>query len=732
MIKKIFPVLSMAAVLAAMTGCSEEQTLPVGEGKIYLSTRVNTDVKVESRAEEDELAAELGESTKIWISNSEGVVRKYDGISSIPADGIKLLSGEYTVKAWAGTAAYASFTDRWFEGSETFTVSAGSSASVEVTCKIANVVASLKLAEGVDELLTDPSLTVSHKGGSLTFAGETAANKGYFLMPEGVTALDYVFTATTAEGTPVEKRGTIADVLPAHEYVLNVIADKSIADPSGAGFITIKIDESMVEVKDDITITTPPSITGYGFDLSVPVAGESGSVGRRSVYVCAASALTSVRLSGLEGIKDFGFILSTPEILEEVARKGISCEKTDVDEGQMMKIIFDDIYLNSLPNRDEAYVFTITATDSSDKTTTAKLTLKISEAPVITNPVKEEDITFNSLTLESQVAKDNVETVGFEYRVNDAADWTYVAGSTASRAAFAKGQVYTATITGLPYDSTIEYRAVSGPADNPTDFRGDIMTAAMKPTPQLPNSDMETWGTTTYHSNKGPIVPTNNYAEPWTWDCGNHGSITMNKNVTDKSSEKKHGGNYSAKLVSQFVGMGSIGKHACGNIVFGHYLKTDGTNGIFGFGNRFDFQGLRPSALKLWVHYTPKAADKATGTHVNKGDMDIANIFVAIFDGPDMDDTDYSGQVGYVVRTNPKSSRYFDRNASNVIGFGDTDIVNATPGNDMVELTIPITYKNDTANIWGIAVVCAASKYGDYYEGGEGSTLYVDDFKLVY
>lgn len=729
MIKKIFPVLSMAAVLAAMTGCSEEQTLPVGEGKIYLSTRVNTDVKVESRSE---LEDELGATTKVWISNSEGVVRKYDGIDAIPADGIKLLSGEYTVKAWAGTAAYASFTDRWFEGSETFTVSSGSSASVEVTCKIANVVASLKLAEGVDELLTDPSLTVSHKGGSLTFAGETAANKGYFLMPEGVTTLDYVFTATTAEGTPVEKRGTIADVLPAHEYVLNVVADKSIADPSGAGFITIEIDESMVEVKDDITITTPPSITGYGFDLSVPVAGESGSVGRRSVYVCAASALTSVRLSGLEGIDDFGFILSSPDILEEVARKGISCEKTDVDEGQMMKIIFDDIYLNSLPNRDEAYVFTITATDTSNKTTTAKLTLKISEAPVITNPVKEEDITFNSLTLESQVAKDNVETVGFEYRVNDAADWTYAAGSTASRAAFAKGQIYTATITGLPYDSKIEYRAVSGPADNPTDFRGDIMTAAMKPTPQLPNSDMETWGTTTYHSSKGPIVPTNNYAEPWTWDCGNHGSITMNKNVTDKSSEKKHGGNYSAKLVSQFVGIGSAGKHACGNIVFGHYLKTDVTDGIFGFGNKFDFQGLRPTALKLWVHYTPAAADKGTGSHMSKGDMDIANIFVAIFDGPDMADKDYPGQVGYVVRTKKSSARYFDRNAANLVGFGDTDIVSATAGSDMVELTIPITYKNTTANLWGIAVVCAASKYGDYYEGGEGSTLYVDDFKLVY
>lgn len=721
--KKLFPILSLAAVMAAMTGCSEEQTLPVGEGKIFLSTRVNSDVVVESRADaEDELAA----STIVWISNSEGVVRKYNSMSEVPAAGIKLLSGDYTVKAWAGTAEYASWTSRWFEGEESFTVSAGSNSSVEVTCKIANVVASVKYGEGTDEVISDYSLTVGHKGGQLTFEGDDT-RKGYFMMPEGTTTLDYVFTAT-ADGMPIEKRGTITDVEPAHEYVLNIIANKAQSDPSGAGFITIEIDDTMTEVKDVVTITTPPSITGYGFDIASPVAGESGSVGRKSVYVCAASALTSVELGGLTGIADFDFIKGTPETIAEVNAKGISCEITNAEEGQMMKIILEDTYLNTLPNSDAPYVFTIKATDSARKTTTSNLTLRISEAPVITKNVSASTIGFREMTLEGQIAKEGLSAVGFEYRIAGSADeWTYVEGTAAS---MAKGQTYTATLSDLPYDSSVEYRAVTL-ADGQVDYRADESTAALKPTPQLPNRGMETWGNTKAHSDKNPIVPTDNYAEPFTWDCGNHGSITMNKNVTDKSTEKKHSGNYSAKLVSQFVGVGSLGKHACGNIVYGHYLKTAGADGIFGFGNPFDFQGLRPTALKLWVHYTPAAVTKGAGSHMSKGDIDIANIFVALFDGPDQGDADYKGMVGYVVRTKKTASRYFDKNASNVIAFGDTDL-NKTEGNDMVELTIPLNYSKPDANIWGIAIVCAASKYGDYYEGGEGSTLYVDDFQLVY
>lgn len=725
--KSIYSIIILASAAAVFTGCSDEQTLPVGEGKVFISTQVNSDVKVVSRAtEEDELAA----STIVWISNSEGVVRRYNGMDEVPTNGIKLISGEYTAKAWAGTAEYASWTSRWFEGEENFTISAGSNVAVEITCKIANVVASVKYADELLNMLEDYTLTVSHKGGSLTFEGNDD-RKGYFMMPEGETTLDYVLNATV-DGKTIEKHGTIENVEPAHEYVLNVIYNEEEVGAYGAGFITIEVDDTMVDVEDTITIVTPPTITGYGFDMTSPIVGSSGSVGRTCLYVCAATELTSVAVSGLYEVGNFDFIKATSDVLSELAAKGISHEVETVEAGQMIKIIFEDTYMDALPNSDEQYVFTISATDANGKSKTATLTLKISEAPVVTETVSDDDITYNSVTLMAQVAKDDVETVGFQYSINSSG-WTYVAGDVTSRSGYSKGQSYAATIT-VPYDCTIEYRAVSGPTDNPVEFTGETMTVATKSTPQLPNSDMETWST--YDDNKGEIVPTLDYGNStWTWDCGNHGSITMGKNVTQYSTAKKHGGTYSAELKSQFVGIASIGKLACGNIVYGHYLKTDGTDGIFGFGNAFDFDGLKPTALKLWVHYTPVAVtNTGTGCTLSKGDMDMAHLFVAVFDGPDNDDEDYPGKCGYVVHTKASASRYFDKNASNIVGYGEKILTEATSGSDMVELTIPIEYysgKTDSS-LWGIAVVCAASKEGDYYTGGDGSTLYVDDFKLVY
>ncbi len=729
MTHKIFPILGMLAATGAtmLTGCSDEQTLLAGEGKMFLSTRVNSDVKVESRAVDD-----LAASTIVWISNSEGVVRKYNGISEVPVDGIKLMSGEYTIKAWAGDLKYASFDSRWFEGQETVTLAAGDKKSVEVVCKIANVVTSVKYAEGLSELISDYSVTVSHKGGSLTFEGDDV-RKGYFMMPEGVTTLDYVFNATS-DGKPISLRGTIENVQPAHEYVLNILSQGTEADQNGAGFITIEIDDQMTEIADEVVITTPPAITGYGFDINTPVAGASGSITRKSVYVCAASPLTSVIVSGIEGEADIDLCKAASGELAALATKGISHEVTDVDGGQMMKIIFDDVYLNTLPNRDEPYVISFTATDQGRKTTRATLQLRISEAPAITNPVKAENIDYATAVLEGQVAKDGVESVGFEYRVKGSAqDWTYVAADAQARAAYAKGQTVTATVSGLEIETAYEYRMVSGTVESPAEFKAEILEFATKETPQLPYADMEDWGTDTDKA----AIPMTTGGEIF-WDNGNHGSQTLGKNITNPSTAIKHGGTRSAELHSQFVGMGIIGKFACGNLFIGKYIETIGTDGVIGFGRPLPFEiptGLKIKSVKLWVKYNPQPVSNSKDEcdFLKQGDMDQGHIYVALFDGPDNGDEDANnhGKYGYVVRTK-NQSRLFDKQAVNVCAYGERIFTEATPGSGMVEVEIPFEYYAGKGTPKMIAITCAASRYGDYFSGGRDTKMYIDDVKLVY
>lgn len=730
--KKNISFLSMAAALtvAGLSGCSEEQTLPVGEGTMYLSTRVNSDVVVESRATLEE---ELGASTVVWIYSDQGVVRKYNGIDAVPTSGIKLISGTYTVKAWAGTAEYASFDNRWFEGSEVVEIAPDQPKAVEVVCKIANVVASVKYPENVDELISDYTLTVSHKGGSLTFNGEEEYKngrngKGYYMMPEGVTALDYVLTFTT-DGQEKTVRGTIDDVEPAHEYVFNVKADNGNSEAdNGAAFITIEVDDTTIDVESSVLITVPPAITGYGFDLSAPVAGESGSIGRKSVYVSATSALKSVALTGITGIEGFAevdLVRASEDVLTSLASKGISREVQNVEGGQMIKIIFEDAYLNTLANREEAYIINISATDSNDKTTTAALTLRITEAPVVTAPVAEENISYATATLTGSVAKDGVERVGFEYALANTEDWTYVEGA-ASRAGYNKGQTYYATVSGLEVGTEYKYRAVSGTATEIT-FRADEETFTTVAGPQLPNAGMEGW----YMEGKVNIPMASGTEEGW--DSGNHGSSTMSKTLTQQNASMKHSGRYGAELKSQFVGAGIIGRFAAGNLFYGKYLRTDNVDGVIGFGRSFNFPDeLKMTKLRLWVKYVPKPANsKGDGSHVPVGTNDTGHIFVALFDGPDTDAENTDGKYGFIVRTKD-ASRLFDKHASNVVAYGEHVFTEATAGDGLVMLEIPLEYYAGKGAPTHIAIVCTASKYGDYFEGGEGSTMYVDDFELVY
>ena len=140
-----------------------------------------------------------------------------------------------------------------------------------------------------------------------------------------------------------------------------------------------------------------------------------------------------------------------------------------------------------------------------------------------------------------------------------------------------------------------------------------------------------------------------------------------------------------------------------------------------------------PKELKVWVKYSPAAISKKgdyKGSDFNVGDMDKGIIYIALLDDSKTTYKDYSWPT--IVRTADLENYSFKKNASNVIAYGEHILAEATPGSDMIEITIPIETKREGVTPTNILVVCSASQYGDYYCGGKGSTLYVDDFKLVY
>ena len=81
-----------------------------------------------------------------------------------------------------------------------------------------------------------------------------------------------------------------------------------------------------------------------------------------------------------------------------------------------------------------------------------------------------------------------------------------------------------------------------------------------------------------------------------------------------------------------------------------------------------------------------------------------------------------------IVKT--KGPQLFNPEASNVIAYGEL-ILDATSGDGLVEFTIPLDYRTTAVKASNLMIVCSASKYGDYFVGGN-SVMYIDDFKFEY
>lgn len=709
------------ALAAAVGSCADDrEALSAGEGRVLLTTTVNTDVKVQSRAE---TTAELAENCMVWISKADkGLVRRYDTMSEIPADGINLTTGEYVAEAWTGDSVPASWDSRWFKGYQPFTIVSGQTTQVDVVCKVANVVASVSYSDEAKQVLGDYTMTVGHNRGTLTFEGDTDA-KGYYMMPSTDKNLSWTLSGTLLDGSTYTRSGVIENAAPATWYKINVAYTYDDSE-LGGGYFTIEIDDTEVVCEDEITISIAPEITGYGFDIAEPVYAEKGKVGRRSLFVRATSPMTSVvveyaGLSELLGISgnDFDAIQMQPEVAQAVAAGGITLlsDFENVEAGKMMKISFEETFTSRLD--DGEHEFIITATDENGKYSSATLKIIVSGVAVVTYEAVPADIWAKTATVTGAIVKDEATGVKFVYRRQGATEWSEAAHTQ-------EGKSLTAVLSGLEPATTYEYAVTCDQLPTVTP-----MTFTTEAAAQLPNASFEE-----FQNSSSPYLFYASGGSMW-WDSGNHGSATMNENVTQPSTDYAADGSYSLKLESQFVGVSlvgiEIGKFAAGNIFAGQYLSTDGTDGVLGWGRSWT---SRPTAMKCHIKYTPAAVTYTDLSSVSKGDMDQGIVYIALVDDSKMEY--YSGSVAsgnfpQIVKTKSSERQLFDPNGSNVIAYGELVISEATTAAGLQEYTIDLNYKRTDLKPSYIIVVASASRYGDYFTGGP-SVMYLDNINLVY
>lgn len=740
--KKIAYILAGVALPIALGSCSDsfDAREASGEGRLILRATVDADMTKVSRAMTDDDAAALAESCQIWITTDKGLVRKYEGISNLPQNGIWLTGGSYKAYAWAGDSVPASFESRFFKGVEPFEIGAGATVQVNLTCRVVNVAASVKYAEAVDDVLSDYTLTVGHDtpGGSLTWEGRDE-RRGYFMMNSRNTDLKYTLTGTKQDGSTFTKEGVIADVKSATEYVINVNY-KSDDFNVGGGFFTIEVDENpLLEDTDEIVILGAPQIMAVYQPISQTVYGEVGNVGRQKIYVVAAAKFESVEITLPEVLvgSDYSRVNltgATAEVMNYLAEKGLNTDRARDEEADTdaLMINLESELLNQLPKGEYAIHVKATIAYTEDgktlkKSSEADMNIKVSDAVVNAEEVNPNAVTTRArqVELNGVVMKDGATGIGFNYRAASgsraAGDWIFVpADGIDPTAPVEKGTPYKATVTGLTPGAEYEYTAAADEF-----VATDVKTFKTEEPAQLPNAGFEEWQTA-----KTPYLIYGAGGSMF-WDSGNHGSAKMRKNVTLPASDIKHSGNYSIKLESQFVGVGALGKFAAGNVFIGQYLETLGTNGVLGWGRPFT---SRPVALKGYVKYTPGTIEytSSQAPEYVKGELDRGIIYIALLTD-DMDaqtESDYRSK-GYPVTVNTQSLHLFNKNASNVVAYGEVIFRAATSGSDMVEFTVNLDYKIDDVKPSYIVLTAAASQGGDYFCGGK-STMYLDDLELVY
>ncbi len=648
------------------------------------------------------------------------LIRRYGSPSEMPAS-LWLLAGDYSIAVELGSKAEATFDEPTYRGEKDFVIAEGKTTSVEVECRLANTLVKVIYDKTIPATFKetfrttvafDETYTQEHVDKGLVPALEyDKTATGYFLLPDDAATLCWRFCGEGEKnGEPLKLEKTGKQEISTQPGVCYELKLKYSKDLGGTLGFTLTLDENPEEVDDPMVFIPNPLITGVGFDLGEPQRFTDGSL------VLAISSIADMERVRIEA-GDASYEVAAATAGENA--DGIAVECTDATN---MTVSLGAKFFARLAGGDHALLLTAIDQDGGEgqKTLNVRTQGALSLTPTDCWNARGEGkaVVFDP---EAGDVKIGFRKVGEE-------NWTLlpaVAGA---------DDIRTAEIAGIEADTRYECRLFFG--DEPVN--GTLQTATGIG-PQVYNAGFEVW------TGSSPLMPYTSETDrndQW-WDTGNHGSSTMNKNVTTNVNDPRPGsaGTTSACLNSQFVGLGSFGKFAAGNIFVGKYLGTNNTDGVIGFGKPFAFT-YRPRQLKFWYKGTVGSVDYAGGS-VSKGDADVNQVYICLcrMDGPHVVDTRYSDTflnfaansktMSYCTSLNGKSSAN-DRDDGRIIAWAEWN--NTQSQADWTEIVLDLHYNEEYEGEVPtyLMLTASASKYGDYFAGSASSIIYLDDMELVY
>lgn len=241
------------------------------------------------------------------------------------------------------------------------------------------------------------------------------------------------------------------------------------------------------------------------------------------------------------------------------------------------------------------------------------------------------------------------------------------------------------------------------------------------------------------------------FENPTGWDSSNEGAafiqafptLGVNSFVVVKDAQGHTGTAAKIQTIDSkgmaplFAGLPSIPKVTTGSLFLGKFI-TDASNTLNStkFGIPYEYQDKYPIQLKGWYkyqagtdYYTCDApyADNNYKTTLDPSQKDKGTIAVVLYETPAYDTDKWTDCLTGVAGDNNIST------SSRIAAIGS---MNVEDQSDWKEFSIDLTYKEgksfDPTKKYRIVISCSSSYQGDKFWGAPGSTLWVDDFELIY
>lgn len=692
---------SLLAALFFVVGCQKDRGDDTMSGSLSFGEITRCDDTSDKNVNTKAVAPVF--SVKVVDREGEVYFSTAD-ISSVEGQKISLPIGEYTVKVWTESASAAAFDTKIYYGEKNVAIFNSVNTPVDVECKLDNVLVDVAYTQHIKDNFESYNIVVENSLGELTFEKDDA-RVGYFSYEN---KLSYTILLTDKLGDDYTYTGVV-EGLNIRDFVHFNIDVKSRTDKDDLLFDLI-VNTTVNEVKTTVTTSLTPNETAKptlilrGKDINTPIVFGEG-VGTDMLFdIHADGGVKRVFINFLSGAP-----ASFPKMVEVLksdatmlSSLGIS---TMLKEGELDGTLDMNAFSKLLLSNDEGFhtvVLSVGVYDNAYNLVTKEITLNVVKAYIFTtNPVKNNLIDWSTPrgTTEATFGgtwamNETPEGLTFGYREVGQFEWIYVDEQLVILDE--PNKTYSANVK-LYLGKTYEVQAVSS-----TDAGKAISFTTVRPA-EPSNMGFEEWyqdGKTWFPYLKDGVKD---------WDTGNAGVTSSlaggNDSNTAPEYVKVKSGASAVKLTS--IGV-SVVEFAAGNLFTG-YFKLNMLNPLSSvhFGRPY---AARPIQLKGYYIYAPKVIDVNKDSKDHLGEMDQCNI--------------------YVILENWGGADVAERPANPVL-IGKGDFRTSESNSSYKEFVIDIAYESD-AMPDHIIMVATSSIYGDKYIGGKGSTLYVDEFELVY